>query len=304
MSQRPTITELRLFVDGELPPEDAVRIERHLGGDPQARAFIDFERQLRARVAETFAAERPIAPTWLASRIHQSSAMARETEVPIAGRVGAADGSVDRDAVASPVIIEAAPPPVTPGQISRQRINVFAVAASLALVAGTVLLGLLGSPIDSSAQAHSAHLQQAATKVAMEHLNVRISPSIRRQALTFDSCAESNREFSKFLDMTIVIPELDDIGLDFVGGGLCEVPHCEHACHVVYQRTGSNELVSLHLVTGDGHFPEGTFISRDATGFHDVVAWSDGALGYLLTAETASVARTVAREIQRRLRID
>ncbi len=302
MSQRPTITELRLYGDGELPPEDAVRIERHLAGDPQARAFIDFERQLRDRVAETFAGERPIAPTWLADRIQQSSAIARETEAAIIGRVGATDGSVDRDAVASAVIIEVAP--VTPGQRSRQRINVFAAAASLALVAGTVLLGLFGSPIDSSAQAHSAHLQQAATKVAMEHLNVRISPSIRRQALTFDTCDESNREFSSFLGMPIVIPELDDIGLDFVGGGLCEVPHCDHACHVVYRRAGSDELVSLHLVTGDGHFPEGTFISRDATGFHDVVAWSDGGLGFLLTAETASVARTVAREIQRRLRID
>lgn len=292
MSDRSIPELIRLDCDGELDQEQARQLQRHLQAHPEDRKLVEAERRLRERVGIVMTAACPSAPADLAERIrHRLETDEAEVEAEPAGFSFAQWLQGPR------------------------RANVYAVAASLVLVAGAVLVGILGTPIDDQ-PTRAGQAVEAAASVAGEHV-ATASDGGRRAAsmIAYTSPGEAQRVMEQHLEAALTVFDLGDAGYEFVGAMECNVPHCERGCHFLYRRVGGVPgLVSLHIVPDHGQFDIGEGqpfqgeLPLDSRLFpknpgcpQDVIMFSDGKLVFLVVLCVSEDAMNVVRVMQGQL---
>ena len=304
MSNAPTAKEIRLFCDGELSLPEAAAIESKLRDHPQASALDNFERDLKQRVATTLK-DGSAAPAGLADRIREALAAAGDVadEVDAVGRIGpSSDAPAPRRA------------PHRAWWQSPLRANAFAVAACLVLVAGAVLFGIFGQPIDALHRPPLVDVaSEAAAAVAAEHVIAVTRVDGPLQTARYRTREDAGRELAVYLGEAGCVYDLSEMGYTFVGGDTCEVPACERGCHLIYRRTDRSGLISLHVVPRSvGLQTRGTAgldvlplptdkIPRDANCQMDVLVWNYGDRCYLLSVCVRRDAQKIALRMQQAL---
>ena len=154
MSEQKIANLIRQYCDGELNEEQISQIEQHLRDHPEDQAIVDSERELRKRIEGVVKADCPHAPAGLADKIKAEFA-----------KLEVSSDSQEQTYAYSPRSWSFGP----------SKANVFAVAASLALVVGAVLFGIFGNPIDMRGvtnRVQAAEATEAAESVGLEHINV------------------------------------------------------------------------------------------------------------------------------------
>ena len=305
MSNPPTAKEIRLFCDGELSLPEAAAIELKLRDHPRANALGDFERDLKKRVATTLK-DGSAPPAGLADRIREALAARGNVadEVDAVGRIGPSS--------------DAPAPHRAPHRAwwkAPLHANAFAVAACLVLVAGAVLFGIFGQPIDAYRRPQLTDIaSEVAAAVAAEHVVAANRVNGPVQTARYRTPEDAGRELAGYLGEAGCVYDLRDMGYKFVGGDICEVPQCERGCHLIYQRTGGKPgLISLHVVPKSvGLQIQGTAglaalplptdkIAKDANCQMDVLVWNHGNHCYLLSVCIRRDAEQIARRMQRTL---
>ena len=301
MSNAPTAKEIRLFCDGELSLPEAAAIELKLRDHPGANALGDFERDLKKRVATTLQ-DGSAPPAGLAERVR--AALAAEAivadEVDAVGRIGpGSDAPVPHGA------------PHRAWWKAPVRANAFAVAASVVLVAGAVLFGIFGQPIDAVRQPPLVDISAAAAAVAAEHMVSRVDGPA--QTARYRTPQDAGRELADYLGKAGCVYDLNDLGYRFVGGDTCDVPQCKRGCHLIYRRNTGMGQISLHVVPRSaGMQTRGTAglddlplptdrIAKDANCQMDVLVWNHGDRCYLLSVCIRGDAEKIARRMQKTL---
>lgn len=279
---------IRLYCDGELPDEQVEQIEARLRADEELARGVSFERNLRRQVG---AALRTDCPADLAERV----------------RV-ALDDAADRPDVAGR-------PERAAWWRSPSRANFFAVAACLALVAGAVLFGIFGPPIDSWPRHAMLDIaSEAAAAVAGEHVNSAANMGALAGALKYGTPEYATRELGELLGGPGNVFDLSVLDYEFLGGNRCAVPNCPAGCHLFYRRTHPPlGAVSLHIVPDKGDFPiRGDAFQRrtplltdkipESSGCQkDVVVWKYGSNVYLLVVCLDEDVEPVTRLMQETL---
>jgi len=298
MSNAPTAKEIRLFCDGELSLPEAAAIESKLRDHPRANALGDFERDLKTRVA-TILKDGSTPPAGLVDRVREALAARGSVadEVDPAGRIGRPSD---------------APAPRRAWWQAPLHANAFAVAASLVLVAGAVLFGIFGQPIDAYRPPAMTDISEVAAAVAAEHMGTREGRPHR--PARFNTPEDAGRGLTDYLGEAGCVYDLSDMGYKFVGGDTCEVPHCGRGCHLIYRGTGPKKgVISLHIVprrdwlqtrgtTGLNVLPLPTDkIARDANCQMDVLVWNHGDRFYLLSVCNRRDAEAIALRMQEAL---
>lgn len=288
MNDGSMINLIRLYCDGELDQEQVRQVEQHLQEHPEDRKLLESERLLRERIGAVMKDACSSAPADLSQQIRE--------RLDDAEPAGYSFAHWFRDP---------------------RRANVFAVAASLFLVAGAVLFGIFGPPIDRQLGMQVAPEQaiEAAASVAYEHVAATTNREPISRMIAYDSRTEAKLALEQYLKTSLRVFDLQAAGYDFVGAKKCKVPHCERSCHFLYRRKGGGPgMVSLHVVPDLGQFElgEGESLNgelpwasarfpRNPDCPQDVIMFSDGKLAYLVVACIRDDAEKVVRVMQEEL---
>ncbi len=294
MADRVKAQSIRMYADAELAPEETAEVQRSLEADEQHQRWVEFEHRLRKRIGSVMQKQSPAAPADLAARVRSALA-----EADPSGADVAPEGPRLRLAAwfAGP-----------------RRANVFAVAAVLALVAGTVLWGIFGQQIGTTGPRSAGLVPHVASHVK-EHLQAAANPE--QLIVRFTDVSSAGKGLTNHLRRPVTVPDLGDIGYELIGGDACRLPGCEHACHLFYKRAAGasavrgHAMVSLHVAIdpnrGAGRADDfadmplgGTRIKKQAGCPNDVFMWSDGSLVYFLVCCDSGDLLAVAREMQDR----
>jgi len=231
---------IRQYVDGELAPADVARMERRLESDASLRARVEFEHRLRERTASAMSST--TAPTGLIDRVREAIAGA---DAPL-GAIGP-DGP---------------------------RMSWFAVAASIALVAGAVLLGIFGPRITQPPAPQNATGQvnlvdeiaqwssSEHTRYAMALSSASGTPEEMAALLPVRSLKDAARAIGEAikLDGVVNFPDLSCQGFEFLGCSSCENTSCgSTVARVMYTRPkthvdGPAMLSFFVMKNDDGRF--------------------------------------------------
>ena len=166
MTDRPTLNQLRHYIDGELPPDEARAMEARVEADASLRRAASSERLVRDRVKAVLG-EAPPAPDALRAAVTDllQADAAPESETP---------------------------PPRTYSIWERLAgvplgANAWAVAASILLVIGAVLVGTQLDPIDdwSNRAGQLTSAADVAEFAATEHGACATKLKIREQKLAY-----------------------------------------------------------------------------------------------------------------------
>lgn len=234
--------DIRSFVDGELPPAEMARIERAALEDADLAARIAFERGLRQRVATALdVSGEGHDPAQLAAAVRS-----RLSEAACQPR---AEGGEDAHPAPAPIRFSAAAQPA-----SRTRINPFAVAACLAIVAGAILVGIFGTPlhqirgVNDPAQAAAQRIGEQAIS---GHNRCRLMvESSRVEALITDRAA-----IARFLDARLGVPmpvfRFDDIDYILIGAVPVDLQDPasgrQSAVQIMYRRLDNGVYLSVFI---------------------------------------------------------
>jgi len=243
MPDHQSSNRLRCYCDGELSHAERAEVEQRLECCARDREVVAFERTLRQRVAQSMAD--PV-PGELEAKVRSAlcGGVAGRIDPLERGQPDAAASSTDgrwREFLAGP-----------------RRANIFAVAASLALVAGAVLVGIYGQPIDKLQPGQRIDAaREAASFASMEHTRCAASDEARSEKLLDHDPALASQSLSDFLDAPLQTSDLTGIGYEFVGAGACHVPGFERSVHLFYRRIrpdGAAMFLSLFVGRPDGPF--------------------------------------------------
>jgi hypothetical protein len=213
--------------DDELSPEEHDRLRQACADDPAADARIEFERALRRRVG----------------------AVMEPVDVPpeVEGRV--------RRILAGESLGRIRPRAVT------RRANLFAVAATLAIVAGAILFGIFGPQIDRIRGRYSGEdlVAEAAVFASREHGRCAGSNEALRDKTVYADPDGARRFLEEHLGHTPPIFDLERLGFVFAGAGPCAMPAAERSGHLIYVREGEPgpALLSIFVLTDRGRFDDG-----------------------------------------------
>ena len=237
MTNPPTTKEIRLYVDGELTPEESARLESLSENDEELRQGVDFERKLKGHISDVITSQAGTAPGELASQIRAKLDLADLT-----------------------VMESKSPQPRSARLVGPKRANLFAVAATLMIVAGAVLFGIFGRSIDDIRPVPDTDVITDSTEfVAGEHDRCANDEVSRDQKISITDSTTAFQFIARHLGTTSVpVIDLSDIGYEFAGAGPCGVPSAERSAHVMFRRKqsvdGMSHMVSLFMVPDSGQF--------------------------------------------------
>ena len=291
--------QIRQYVDGELGPEERAEFEAALAESEELQAQVRFEGQLRDRVAGRMVAASRHAPDDLRESIE--SAIRQEAK--------ALDKAANKSGGGEKAVVGAIRP--------SSRISYFAVAACLALVAGAVLFGIFGKPLfTQSLTANQVDLQELSRTTAVaekRHFQCKIGSSEHESYHMVTDASEIHATLDPHLGATVPLVNLTALGYTFDGAGPCILPPSgTTTCHLVYQSTRSNSLVSLFVQVDGGQFgmldrdrlytnADTTITGTPSSAPQPSGAWSDGNLIYIVVADSAEEVATIANVIRQSL---
>lgn len=301
---------IRRFCDGELDAERAAEIERRIATEPDLADRVRFERAFRSRVVRIMEADAAPAPADLAPRIlaamravdaaalgsmstnsvstdpvstSPTSTGSTPTRSTSTGSTSTGSTSTRSTQAAASEDATDVPEPrrsrsgkarsSAPWFVGPPRANIFAVAATLAVIAGAVLFGIFGRPIDSIRSARVEPVTEIAQFVSTEHRRCASDPDARGRKTKWtdpSACAAGLRDL-----LGVDVPIFEVESYRFVGAGPCHVPGEPVSAHLVYVRNDSggdghpSVMLSLFVVPNHGQF------ARDVTGGGRKWAWSN-----------------------------
>jgi len=283
---------IRQYVDGELTPEQAAAFERQMDARPELQAVVVSEQRLRERVGRIMRSD-VAAPAELAATVRESLSRGRLVE-PAQGATPAQcdDGAISSSA-ADPADAEATPT----YRLFRNptKANVFAVAASIALVAGAVLLGIFGPPLlqhrYEGPTINVRLMGEAAVMADNEHDRCVLDPAARRAEMRFRTPEAVRTNLAGLLGGVPPVFDLSAAGMELVGGGMCSLPPApDHTAHVLYERPGGEVMLSVFMQPDAGQFgeldPGQVYTPRHFGTVEDepICVFSDGSLVYIVSA--------------------
>jgi anti-sigma factor RsiW len=284
MSSETNANLVRRYVDGELTPAERDDFQRRLEAEPSLQQQVQFEQTLKERVASVLCAESQAAPAQLAERV----TAALRDEQPDESKPTRT--SWLRERLRDP-----------------QQANWLAVAATLLLVAGAVLFGILGRPIDEwpNGTATEPAVAASALWASGEHLRCGYDRGHLRGKASLSS-ADVGEDFTKHLGVQVPdVFDLQGFGFEFVGAGHCMVPGPVPSGHLVYRRS-DGAMVSVFLMPDQGQLgnPDEALewfrIDVDECR-HEVRCATDGELLYLLVCCDDRVVEGVGGSIMAQL---
>lgn len=293
---------IRMFADRELDTNQLQEMERAIETSSDLRRAIEVEQQLQTRVSKVMQDRVPAAPSHLRQRIEEMFATQTADAAAILAHIKP-DPAMDAQQ--------------TPKRTNRfTRPNVFAVAASLLLVAGAVLFGIYGKPIDQWRQgniAGAAPITEISEFVTNEHDRMAYEPKARDAKCQFKKCPEACESFTADFECGKKIPvlNLESAGYNFYGGGPCGVPHYQKSAHFIYTRDLPGKSVAMasvfvgynRNVESDKNIEPGSWLkmplNKGCT--HAVYLSSDGSIDYLLVCCDAADMDALAAAIGEQL---
>lgn len=292
---------IRRLADGEISPQERAELEES-GRLQEAERQAAFERNLREHVGRVMKRV-PAAPAELLDRIRSA------IRADAAGETGEPIGRID-GAGPAPATIQTRRRPFV-------KANIFAVAASLLLVASAVLFGIFGRPIDGWFETSVAGAADISEFVTSEHDRCVRNPQVLEDKIDFTDPDEAQAALSAKLDLQdklITLFDLQSDGLDyeFVGGGTCGVVHCEDSAHLIYRRKDPDRGPAMASVF-IGHNFDQSFVRTEPGNWHEmeltnrcthkVFYSTDGSLVYMLVCCDSTDMEQLARAIGEQLRL-
>jgi hypothetical protein len=291
--------QVRALADGELDDAAAAAVRKRAGADPDDRARLDAqvrnEQRLRERVGAVGRSAVPAAPDDLRYRVRAALAAAPS------------DGEDDAGGRRSWLIGAGRP-------------SVWAVAATLAVITGAVLFGILGRPIDSFQSGGGADpVAETGVFVSSEHMRCAGHAPTRRDKTTWTDRAAAEEALSGHLGAPVPIIDLEAFGYRFVGAGPCAMPGPMASGHLMFARGEPAEdgcpeaMLSLFVVRDVGQFE--TAVDAHLAPWHwlraaepplctkRVAVATDGTLFYFLVCCNESRLTALADTIARAARV-
>jgi anti-sigma factor RsiW len=234
-SRADDLNAIRLLADGELPPEGERAVRAAIDASPEGRARLEFERALRARVERVMSDD--AAPAAVRERIMAALTAGASGDAPRHPRLARA-GSIFRGPT---------------------RANVFAVAASLAIVAGAVLFGVFGPPLLPHAQTSELDpfrpVKDAVIYTSGEHGRCVGSRGALEDKIEYTSPAEGARALAAHLGVgTVRLFDLSPLGYQFIGAARCGVPPREQPSGHMLYRSDGGAMISVFIQRDAGQF--------------------------------------------------
>jgi hypothetical protein len=254
---------LRAYLDGELPTEEASRVEAMLANDAKWKRLLAAEQELSRRIEQMMG--HAAAPQELRERIVaelREAQLAEPAFVPASRppAVQPAAQTDDRDVtVSSPGLLAA-----LSAIFGRQhRVSFAAVAATLILVTAVVLVGIFGTGIDGQSEQlwqASGLLSAVAQHVSQEHDRCAANDGVLASKLIAMTREEAAASLQKHLEVdSVTVFDFGDAGYRFVGFGPCSLPGPARSAHLIYQRDVPGEpqsMMSIFVTQNLGQFPE------------------------------------------------
>jgi hypothetical protein len=118
------------------------------------------------------------------------------------------------------------------------RTNIFAIAATLALIGGAVLFGIFGNTIDDIPIQPAAVdlVAEVATVAGNEHDQFATDSELLQSQNAYRSVSMAEDELSKSLGSPVHIADLSSLGYEFCGAGPCILPIDADSGHLVYRK--------------------------------------------------------------------
>jgi len=242
----PEAHHLRLYVDGELSPEEVAAVEAAIAADPALEAAVRFERSLRNAVARSQQAQ--AAPADLTARVRAAIDSCEEVEP--------ADLKIV-ETMADPAISPAAPGRNWWILRNPTRINYLAVAACLAIVGAAILFGIFGEPLVRQWQAGPEVSITTAIQQAIDDHNRCVYSALEQAArLTSNAPREIATLMFERLGRAAPLFDLTDVGYVVAGAGPCPLPPTpQESIHIMYRRAnGEPGQVSVFIQPDHGQF--------------------------------------------------
>lgn len=305
MNDSPDPNLIQMYCDGECSTEQCAQVESHLAEHPELRQTVQRRMQFNA-----------------ALRVHLGR-MVTDTKAP--------DGLLDQVKL---MFERAANAPATAGQIqpvpnaSRRnrfavifedprRGNIFAIAASLALVAGAMLYGIFGRSIDDVTPANPSDVfAKAALFAEAEHGQCAGDKQTLSRKSQFTNIIEAEKVLSNWVASPVKMANLSDLGYEFVGAGQCNLPTTAKSGHIMYRKsggqTGPSPMVSVFIFPNRGQCGGKLCQGMDCHQWYDcangkcthrVLRATDGRLVYLLVCcvdgDIDEVAKAITKTLHR-----
>lgn len=291
MTDSITSSLIRRYVDGELGPEEIAALEVRINSDAEIGAQVQFEQNLRDRVSIAIESPASQMPAGLADRIRAAldeSGDEQEAEPPvpvIVGRIG------------SDVPVEPSAEARTQRWMLPQRANVLAIAATLVIVAGAVVVSIFAPPIGADMRVKAT--ADAVKFIAENHGACSHDEAYLAKEAPYRDALEAQEELSRHMgpEMRIFnLAGLPDV-YEFVGGGKCEVPGGKNSCHLIYQRAPSERddpnrespyIASVFIELNDGQFDfsqrlfDHAYKACGPDGNHKATYFTDGRFVYFV----------------------
>lgn len=265
MTDELNLNLLRAYADGELPAEEAIRVEGQLAREPHWHNWLEAERRLRDRVDHTMRVaaapaelrERIVAE--LATEVHRESAadpIMTETAAPAAANRDDRAVDAERPGLLAALI----------ALFSRQhhmRVSAPAVALTVIFVMAVVLFGIFGPQVDRPGGQPlwqpNALLAAAAEHVSREHDRCAGNEEALLSKLVAMTDADAAVCLQSHLGVeSVTVFDLSELGYRFVGVGYCSMPGVDRSAHLMYRRNVPGEpksMMSIFVVPNDGLYP-------------------------------------------------
>lgn len=220
MTHRPHILEaIERYAEGLMAPHEAAAFETRMAEDS---AFAEaVESHLAARDAFRAALRRVMKTVVAADLREQVVAALRDEAEHSAGVFSREQGRRSGSWFDGP-----------------QRANLFAVAASLMLVAGAVVFGIFGPRITDRPRGNSdTPVTEVAERMNAVHQRCSAQGTCGAQEEPWRSIEEAQAFMTRRLRRPLVVPDLESAGFSFCAGGPSCVPGaCEHGAQLLYCR--------------------------------------------------------------------
>jgi hypothetical protein len=241
MTDKPSLKLIRMHCDGELSPQQEVELQRCLDEHPDCREMfqrqVEFEKRLRECLRSTMKAGCECAPKSLCESV----------------RAACAQGGAEAPAKASPGKSGGGSGGFWSFRMP-MRANIFAVAATLMLVAGAILFGIFGRSIDDVPRLTGAELvSRAAVSASGKHDEVTKDKSSTHEQTR--ALAERESEADLKSPSPIPVFNFDDLGYKFIGSNACDMRLPERSRQFVYQldtEDARKPMVSVFIVPKRG----------------------------------------------------